>query len=183
LLLFAIDVERPGDQSDFRHLAQRNLSDAAAVRPLRPDGDAVDRFGVLAEPWRQANHDRKVPITARLVNVASRLAADRGPYRRVDVAGREAVARRAGTVDLDLDRRLAERGEDGDIGDAWYRRQHGFAPAGCLGQCLRVVAEALDRVLAFDAGDLLGHIVLQILREVELDAGKFLPQLSLYFAG
>src|SRR5262249_39057185 len=128
LLLFAIDVERSRHQFDLRDLAERNLSDAVSVRPLRPDCDVADRFGVLPKLWRQANDDRKVAIAARLVNVAGRFAADGGADCGVDVAGRESVARRAGAVDVDLDCGLTERGEHSEIGDAGYRRQHGLDP-------------------------------------------------------
>ena len=56
-----------------------------------------------------------------------------------------------------------------------------FDLVGGVGQRLQIVAEQLDRVLAFDAGDRLGDVVLQILREVELDAGELGLQLLQHF--
>ena len=95
--------------------------------------------------------------------------------------GRQAIARGARAVDVDLDGGLAERGEHRKVGDALHRRQHRLDLVGGVGQRLQVVAEQLDRVLALHAGYGFGDVVLQILREVELDARKFLLQLRQQF--
>ena len=113
-----------------------------------------------------------MPVAAGLEQIAGRLSADCHADGRVDVARRQAVARGAGTIDVDLDRRLAERGEHRKIGDAAHGREHRFDLVGRVGKRLQIVAEQLDRVLALHARDRLGHVVLQVLGEVELDAGK-----------
>ncbi len=117
-------------------------------------------------------------VAAGLVEVAGRIAADRDPDGGVDVAGREAVTRRARPVDVDLHGRLTERGEHREIGDALDGRELRLDLVGRIGERLQIVAEQLDRILAFDAGHRLGDIVLQILREIELDAGEARLQLA-----
>jgi hypothetical protein len=111
------------------------------------------------------------------------LSSDRRLDRGVDVAGRKAHARGAGAIDVDLNGRLPQRSEHREIGDALYGAQHAFDLVGGIGQRLQIVAEQLDRVLAFDAGDRLGNVVLEILREIELDAGEGGLQLFQHFRG
>ncbi len=118
-----------------------------------------------------------MPVAAGLIEIAGGVAADRDLDGGVDIARREAVARGARTIDIDLDGGLAERGEHRKIGDALYRREDGFDLVGGVGHRLQIVAVQLDRVLALDARDRLRDVVLQILREVEFDAGKFVLQL------
>src|SRR5205807_80200 len=79
------------------------------------------------------------------------IAADRDANGGVDVARRKPVARGTGAVDVDLDRRLAERGEDGEVGDARHRRQHRLDLGGGVRQGLQAVAVVLDRILALHA--------------------------------
>src|SRR5262249_7032857 len=170
LLSFAIDVRRPGDELDVRNLAERDLREA--VGPLRNDPQILDRFDVLPELRRQSHHDGEMAVAARLVEIAGALPADCRLDRGIDVAGREADAGGPRSVDGDLYRRLAEPGEGRKIGDAGHGGQHALDLAGGVGQRLEIVAEQLDRVLAFDAGYRFGDVVLQILREVELHPGE-----------
>ena len=95
--------------------------DAVAVRIRRADGDVADGVEALAVFGRQAHHDRKVAVAAVFVEIAGGLAADGRLDGRVDVARREPVARGPGAVDVDPDRRLAERVEHGEVGDARHR--------------------------------------------------------------
>ena len=122
-------------------------------------------------------------IASGLIEVARRIAADRHANGGVDVARREAVARGTGAVDVDLDRRLAERGENCEVGDARNGRQHRLDLGGGVRERLQVVAIELDRILAFHAGHRLGDIVLEVLREIELDAGKLRCELGDDFGG
>ena len=176
LLLLAIDIGGARHQLDRGDLAQRNLRDGA-VRPRRADPQVLDRLGALAIFRRQADDDRKMPVAAGLVEIAGGIAADRDLDGGVDVARRQPVARGLGAIDVDLDGGLAERGEHREIGDALHGREHRLDLVGGVGQRLQIVAVELDRVLALHAGDRLGDVVLQILREVELDAGKLVLQL------
>jgi hypothetical protein len=103
--------------------------------------------------WRREAHDhREIAVAAVLVEVARRLAADRRLDGGVDVARREAIARGAGAVDVDAHRRLAQRIEHGEVGDPRHRLHRVSDPRRGLLEQLKIVAEELDRVLAFDAG-------------------------------
>ena len=124
-----------------------------------------------------------MPVASRLVEIAGAVAADGDADGGVDIARRQPVARGAGAVDIDLDGGLAERGEYRKIGDALHGRKNRLDLVGGVGERLQVVAVKLDRVLALHAGDGLGDVVLQILREVELDAGKFLLELRQQLRG
>src|SRR5262245_1251683 len=111
-----------------------------------------------------------VPITSLLVEVARGLAANCGLNRRVDVAARQPVTRGCLPVDIDAQRRLAERREDRKIGHTAYFAHRGFDLVGGFRQHDDVVADQLDRVLAFDPGYCFLDVVLDVLREVEVDA-------------
>ena len=60
-----------------------------------------------------------------------------------------------------------------EIGDPRHRGQHRLDLVGGLFAESQIVAEQLDRVLAFDAGGGLFDVVLDVLREIEFDAGEF----------
>ena len=143
----------------------------------------MDRLRALAVFRREPNDDREMPVAAGLIEIAGAVAADRDLDGGVDVARRQAVARRTRAVDIDLDGRLAERGEHRKIGDALHGAEHGFDLVGGVGQRLQIVAVELDRVLALDARDRLRDVVLQILREVEFDARELVLQLRQQLRG
>ena len=124
-----------------------------------------------------------MPVATRLVQIAGAVAADRDADGRIDIARRQAVTRRACAIDVDLDGRLSERGKHRQVGDALHRRKHRLDLFRGLGERHQIVAEQLDRVLALHAGHRLGDVILQILREVELDAGEFGLQLRQQFRG
>src|ERR1700712_4560125 len=113
-----------------------------------------------------------MPVAAGLIEVAGRVAADRHLDGGIDVAGREPVTGGLGPIDIDLDGRLAERGEHREIGDPLHGGKHRLDLVGGVGERLQVVAIQLDRILALYARYGFGNVVLQVLREVELDAGK-----------
>ena len=143
----------------------------------------MDRFGAAPIFGRKPHDDREMAVGARLIDVAGAVATDRHANGGVDVARRQPVARGAGAVDVDLNGRLAERGEHRQIGDAAHRAQHRFDLVGGLGERHQIVAIELDRVLALHAGHRLGDVVLQILREAELDAGEPFLQAGQDFRG
>src|SRR6185295_3703600 len=117
-------------------------------------------------------------IAAGLIEIAGAVAADRNLDGGVDIAWRQAVARSARAVDVDLDGRLAERGEYREVSHALHGAEHRLDLVGSVGQRLQVVAVELDRVLALDAGDRLRDVVLEILREVEFDSRELVLQLT-----
>ena len=95
----------------------------APFAPGYADPQIVDRLGALAVFRRKPDDDREMPVAAGLVEVAGAVAADRDLDGGVDIAGRQPVARRPGAIDVDLDGRLAERGEHREIGDALHGRR------------------------------------------------------------
>ena len=157
-LALAIDIGGAGHELDVGDFVERDLGDA--VRALRADAEVLDRFRVLPELRGEPHYDGEVPVAAGLVEVAGGFAADSRSNRGIDVARRETIARRARPIDLDLHRRLAERCEDGEVGYAGHRSDHCLDLVGSVGQRLQIVAEQLDRVLAFDARYRLGDVVL-----------------------
>src|SRR6266446_2280285 len=104
-----------------------------------------------------------MPITSLLIEVARGLPADGGLDRRIDVTGRQPITCGCLPVDIDAQRRLAERGEDRKIGHTAYFAHRGFDLLRGLRQYNHVVADQLDRVLAFDAGYGLLDVVLDVL--------------------
>ena len=101
----------------------------------------------------------------------------------VDVAGIEAVARRLGAVDRDVEIRLPQHAEDAEIGHAADLLHLVQDLIGELFQDLEVGADDLDRVGAFDAGDRFLDVVLDILREIEVDAGERRLELGVELGG
>ena len=153
------------------------------VRPLRPDPQVLDRLGAFAVLWRQPDNDWEVSVRAGLIEIAGAIAADGDTDGGIDVAGRQAITRGACAIDIDLDGRLAERGEHRQIDDARHGGEHRLDLVRRLGQRGEIVAEQLDRILALHAGHCFGDVVLQILREVEFNAGEFRLQLRQQFGG
>ncbi len=129
----------------------------------------------LAVFRRQPNDQREMPVASVLVEVARRLPADRGLNRRIDVAGREPIARGCLAVDIDAQRRLAERGEYRKVGHAAYVAHGVLDLLRDFRQHDEVVADQLDRVLTFDAGDRFLDVVLDVLREVEARRREIAP--------
>ena len=99
------------------------------VRPLGP-WTLMRRFSnclrVLSELGCEPDHDREVSITAGFIDVAGGIAADRYLDGRIDVAGGKAIARGAGAIDVNLYRRLSERGENREIGNARHGGELGL---------------------------------------------------------
>ena len=141
----------PDTRSDVGHILERHLHDAAAGGGLRGDGNAPDGLEALPIRRGETHHHRKMPVAAALVQVAGALAADRRLNHGIDVAGREAIARRAHAIHVDADRRLAQRTQHREIRDARHLGQHRGDAIGGLLQRLQIVAVDLDGILALDA--------------------------------
>src|SRR5262245_30096871 len=93
--------------------------------------------------------------------------------RRIDVAGCQPIARGCLAIDIDAKRRLPQRREYRKVGDAADFAHRLFDFLRGLSQHNHVIADQLHRVLAFDAGYSFLDVVLDVLREVEVDARKF----------
>jgi len=163
LLLLAIDERRPGHQIDLRDLAEGYLRDFIGNWILHRNGQTADHLDVLPIFGRQSNDEGEVPVASFLVEVACGLAADGGLNRRIDVTGRQPITGGCLPIDIDAQRRLAERCEDRKIGHTAYFAHRVFDFLRGFRQRDNVVADQLDRVLAFDAGYGLLDIVLDVL--------------------
>src|SRR5262249_47017705 len=163
LLLFAVDERRAGHQVDARDLTEGYLRDLVGDWILNRDRQTSDRLYVLPIFRREPNDQGEVPIPSLSIGVAWGLAADGGLNRRIDVTGRQPITRGCLPVDIDAQRRLAQGGEDCEIGHAAYLAHRGFDLRRGLRQNHAVVADQLDRVLAFDAGYSLLDVVLNVL--------------------
>ena len=146
------------------------------VPARRRDRNMANRVEVLPERIGQAHHHRKMAVAGAFVEVAGALAADRRLHHRIHVARRKPVARRPHAVHVDANRGLAQRSQDREIRDSGYLCQHSGDLLRRFLQGLQIVAVHLDGVLAFDAGCRLFDVVLDVLREIEVHAGKLLIQ-------
>ena len=115
-------------------------------------------------------------VAAFFIGVACRLAADRCLDCGVNISRSQTIASGGETIDVNTDGRLTDRTEYRQIGDARYGLHNCFDLVRGLCQRLKVAAEKLDRVLALDPGNRLLNIVLNVLREIEFDAGKLFDQ-------
>jgi hypothetical protein len=174
-LVLAIDERGAGRQLDLGQFRQRHLDRRAIGRGratvMRLTASMLSRCSV------QAHHDREVPVGVRFVDVAGRGSADGGGDGLVDVVGRQAIAGRLFAIDVDAHGRLAQRLEDAKVGDPAHLLHLVLDLAGQLFQRFEVGAEQLDRVRALHARSRFLHVVLDDLREREVDAGVFLLEL------
>jgi hypothetical protein len=128
--------------------------------------------GFLGQP-----HDnREMPIAAVLKGVARSLSADCRLNGCVDIAGSKIVAPGGVSIDVNADRGLTDGIEHRQIGDARNRLHRGLDLVCDRREGLRIIAEQLDRVLALDPRNRFLNVVLNVLREIEIDAGKTLDQ-------
>jgi hypothetical protein len=109
LLLLAVDEGGARHQVDACHLGERYLRDLVCSGILHRDRQTADRLDGLPVFRREPNDQREMPVAPFLVEIARRLPAHRGLHRRIDVAGREPIARGCLAINIDPQRRLAER--------------------------------------------------------------------------
>ncbi len=176
LLLLAVDEGRTRHQIDGRHLAQRYLCDLIGDWILYRDGQATNRLYALPVFRRQSNNQREVPVAPLLIEIARSLSADGGLNGCIDVARGESITRGCLPIDVDTERRLPQRREYRKVGYTTYFAHRSFDLLCRFRQHDNVVADQLDRVLAFDAGYSLLDVILDVLREIEVDARKLCLQ-------
>src|SRR5260370_698126 len=117
-----------------------------------------------------------MPVAALFIGIACRLPADRCLNRGVNVSRGQPISSGGKAIDVNANGWLADRTEYREIGDAGYGPHNGLDLVCGLCQGLKVAAEKLDRVLALDPRNRFLNVVLDVLREVECDAGKVLDQ-------
>ena len=124
--------------------------------------------------WIESNDNRKVSVTAVLVEVACSLPTDGRLNRRIYITGSQPIPGGAYAIDIDPDSGLAERAQHRQIGNAGYGPHDIRDLVGGRLKHVQVAAVELYRVLALHARCGLLDIVLNILGEVEINAGECL---------
>ncbi len=162
---FAVDEEGAIAQFDPGHGADRH---AAAVRRIHQQPADLVRAGTRA--LRQAQEQVVDPLAFQ--HLGLRIAADGVEHHAFDVGDVEAVTLRSDTVHCQIEGGLAQFLEDADVGHALHLLQLRLHFLGLGLQRGQIVAEDLHRVLALDAGQGLVDVVLDVLREVDVDAGN-----------
>src|SRR5258706_5581680 len=112
-------------------------------------------------------------VAALFISIACRLSTNRCLNRGINIPGSKTIVPGGETVDVNANGRLTHRTEYRKISDAGYSLHNCFDPLGGLCERLKIAAKKLDRVLALDPGNRFLNVVLDVLREVEFDAGKF----------
>ena len=171
LAVLAIDVGGAGLQPHVGDVAQRDIGGRGLRIAVRQgDRDRADGVDVVAIARRQPHGERGVDLA--LVDARHLLAADRRLHHGVDVADREAVARRLGAVDPHVEIGLAQQVERRRIDDARHLGELGLERFRQPFELAEIGAEQLDRILALHARHRLFDVVLDVLREVEIDADE-----------
>ena len=168
LAVLAIDVGGAALELDLGDVTEREYTPALLVGVGQRHRNAADGVDIVAVARREPHREREVHLA--LVDACHLLAADRRLHHGVDVADREAVARRLGAVDPHHEVGLAEQVERRRIGDARHLGELVLHRVGQPLQLGEIAAENLHRVLALHAGHRLLDVVLDVLREVEVDA-------------
>ena len=120
---------------------------------------------------------RELPV--RLVGGGRDVAAERRLHKSVDVAGIQAVPGGLFPVHLDIEIGLAQHAEDAEVGNARNLLMTRLTWVASSSSLNEVRPDDLDRVRALHAGQALLDIVLNILREIEVDPGELLGELIL----
>ena len=176
LVALAENVGGAGIERDDGEVAQRNIG--VAVRRLNADLDIAHFVDVVAILRRQPHHHAELAV--RLQQRGRDGAAQRGLNDGVDVADVQAVARRLFAIDLDVQIGLPEHPERAEIGDALAPApSRRMAALRDLLQGRQIGTDDLDRIGAFDARQPFLDIVLDVLREIEVDADEFVGEFGL----
>src|SRR5215210_8388309 len=172
LAVLAVDIGCAANEIDLTEIAEPDIGGRRLrIRIRQRHGNRADGFDVPAEFRCQTHRQRKDHLP--FIDFGDFLAADSSLDHGIDVTDQEAVARGLGAIDPNNQIGLTEQIETGGIGDAADLRKFALHRFGQPLQFDQVLAENLDRVLAFDAGHGFLNIVLDVLREIEVDADEF----------
>jgi hypothetical protein len=138
----------------------------------RGQQDLRDLLGSAAELRCVA--DGKIKAAVVVNNLGNGCAANGGLDDVVDVLRLKTIARGFQPVDGDHQAGLAGDIEDANVGDAGNLLHDAGDLIGDVRQIVEVVTEELERIFAFDARHRLLDVVLDVLREIEIDAGILL---------
>src|SRR6266404_2463500 len=179
----AISARLIGTTIDSRLIASCRLPNSP-THSTRDPGGSLTWAATLSCASRTAlpvfrgkpDDNGKVPVAAGFIEITGAVATDRHLDRGIDIPRRQPVTGRARPIDIDLDGGLAKRSEHRQIGNPLYRGKDRLDLVGGVGERLQVVAKQFDRVLPLYSRYGFRNVVLQILREIEFDAGEFILQ-------
>ena len=101
----------------------------------------------------------------------------------VHITGIQPIARRLGTIHLDVQVGLSEHGEDAQVFDAPHLAHLVPDLVGKVGDGHQIGADDLDRIDAFDARDSFLDVVLNVLGEIKDDPRQLVIKLRLNLVG
>jgi hypothetical protein len=130
---------------------------------------------------RQANGHAELAIAFE--NRCGDSTAHRGLNNRVHIPSVKTISCRFGAIDLDVQVWLAEDMEDSEIFDSpdSLHLFHDLRRQRLVGRQIR--SDDLDRIRAFDSRKRLLDIVLDVLREIEVNSWQFFRKLILKLFG
>ena len=150
----------------------RDLRERNALVGRRQQTNPLD--GLFSVPvGREVSRHQIVALLA-LQHLADSLAADGCFDSVLHVSHVELETSGLGPIDREIQIRLADHAEQTEILDSLNPPHDADDLVAFLFECLEVIAEDLDRKLAFDPADCLFHVVGDGLREVPKHAGDFL---------
>src|SRR5262249_44830691 len=106
LLLLTIDESRAGYEINCCDLGQRYL--CRSVCALYSDRDVANCAWSVPIARRKSHNNRKMLIAIRYIQFTGGIATNGGANRRINIAGGEAIAAGALTININLYSRLAE---------------------------------------------------------------------------
>ena len=143
--------------------------------------DVADFFDAVAVFRRITDDEIERPVAFQH---RTRYGATHGRlHDQVHITGIQAIARRLGTIHLDVQVGLSEHGEDAEVLNAPHLAHLVPNLLGKVGDGLKIGTDDLDRIDAFDARDPFLDVVLNVLGEIEDDPRQFVIKLRLNLVG
>jgi hypothetical protein len=169
LAVLAIDVGCPALEFHLRDVAQRDVGGGQFRIAIRyRDRHGADSADVIAIARSQSDGQREIHLA--FVDARDFLSTDRGLYDGVDVADRDAVTRCLRAVYSDDQIWLADEIERRWVSYTGYLPDCSLDRLGQTLQLGEIASENLHRILALHPGHRLFDVVLNVLREIEIDA-------------
>src|SRR5262249_21138750 len=165
LVALAENIRGAGVEGDRGEVGEWNIG--VAGRGLHADLEIAHGIEVAAIFGGEAN--RHVELAVGLQQRRGDGAAERRLHDAVDVADREAVARRGRAIDPDVEVRLPEHPKLAEVRYSLHLRELTLGLVRESFQHGKIGPDDLDRVRAFHPGQTLLDVVLDVLREVEID--------------
>ena len=180
LIAFVINIRCASVECYVRKIAQPDIR-VGAVPSATDSRHAhlnVAHFLQIVAKLRRDPHDQ-TELLVILEDGGGLRAAQRGLYHGVYVARIQPIACGLGAVNLNIQIGLAEYAENAQVGHTRYTVHHLQYGGGDVFQLGEVRPYDLHRIRTFDAGQAFLNIVLNVLREIECNAGEFVGKFFL----